>query len=75
MNFKQNNIQRLRVKYHLRQVDVAKLLGVKSEDRISHWERGTAMPSVPNLFKLCELFKVSPFEIYEKTPQKDQPVN
>jgi transcriptional regulator with XRE-family HTH domain len=64
MNPKQNNLKALRLKCHLRQLDVARLLGVKSEDRISHWERGTAMPNVPNLFKLCDLYKVDPYEIY-----------
>lgn len=69
-----NNIKRYRIKYHLRQKDVAQLLGIKAEDRISHWERGTAMPNVENLFKLCELFKINPLELYEM-PQKDLPVN
>lgn len=71
MNPKQNNLKKLRLKYHLRQLDVARQLGVKSEDRISHWERGTSVPSVPNLFKLCDLFKVDPYDIYPVTEQDE----
>lgn len=65
MTIKKNNLKLIRLAVGLRQKDVAKLLGCKSEDRISHWENGSAMPSVPNLFKLCEIYKVGPFDIYE----------
>jgi len=59
-----NNLKKIRLYYNLRQADVAELIGLKAEDRISHWEKGTAMPSVVNLFKLCEVFKITPYELY-----------
>src|SRR5580692_1702777 len=43
----------------LRQVDVAARLGFTSYDRISHWEKGTAFPSVTNLFRLSALRRSS----------------
>src|ERR1039457_5210186 len=48
----------------LRQVDVAAKLGFTSYDRISHWEKGLAFPSVTNLFRLSALYKVSAQELY-----------
>jgi transcriptional regulator with XRE-family HTH domain len=48
----------------LRQVDVAAKLGFTSYDRISHWEKGLAFPSVTNLFRLSALYKVPAQELY-----------
>lgn len=48
----------------LRQVDVAARLGFTSTDRISHWENGTHLPSVTNLFKLSALYKAPAPELY-----------
>lgn len=62
--FTTNNLKALRLQHGLKQKEVPTLLGMRSEDRISHWEKGQAMPSVQNLFKLCEIYKVNPFEIY-----------
>ncbi|MBP6974556.1 MAG: helix-turn-helix transcriptional regulator [Candidatus Pacebacteria bacterium] len=54
----QNNLKDIRLKRGLTQKQVADLLGLKCEDRLSHWERGTAMPSVKNLMKLGRVYKV-----------------
>jgi len=48
----------------LRQVDVAAKLGFTSYDRISHWEKGTAFPSVTNLFRLAALYNTPSQELY-----------
>lgn len=48
----------------LRQVDVAAKLGFTSTDRISHWEKGQAFPSVTNLFKLSAIYKVPAQDLY-----------
>ena len=50
----------------LRQVDVAAKLGFTSYDRISHWEKGYAFPSVTNLFRLSALYKVPASEMYKE---------
>jgi len=42
----------------LTQKQAAELLGLQCEDRISHWEKGSAVPSVKNLVRLCEVYKV-----------------
>jgi len=48
----------------LRQIDVARKLGHTSSDRISHWEKGLAVPGLTNLFKLSIIYAVSPENLY-----------
>lgn len=57
-NMYPNRLREHRLKAGLTQKQVAEKLGLKCEDRLSHWERGQAMPSVRNLFKLCEIYKI-----------------
>ena len=59
-----NRIRELRVAAKLRQSDLAKLLDLDCEDRLSHWENGKAMPNVINLFRLSKILKVLPHELY-----------
>ncbi|MFM2224732.1 MAG: hypothetical protein RJA07_934 [Bacteroidota bacterium] len=54
----------------LRQRDVTIALSFGSTDRISHWEHGTAMPSLPNLFRLCALYQCLPHEVYPALLEK-----
>ena len=60
----QNNLQELRKSYHMRQVDLARMLGFKNEERLSQWEHGGAMPGAINLIKLCILYNVTPKSLY-----------
>ena len=59
-----NNLKKLRIERGLLQKDVADLLGLHCQDRLSHWEVGRSYPSVPNLIKLCEIYKVSLTDLY-----------
>ncbi len=60
-----NNLKEYRLKAGMLQKDVAKRLNlVASQDRICHWEKGSAMPSVSNLFKLCRIYNANPLDIY-----------
>lgn len=59
-----NNLRDHRQKAGLLQADVAKALGFASTDRISHWEKGRAVPHLVNLFKLAALYQVFPHELY-----------
>jgi len=59
-----NNLKVLRKQEGLRQIDVAERLGHTSADRISHWEKGLAVPGLVNLFKLSLIYKVAPQELY-----------
>jgi transcriptional regulator with XRE-family HTH domain len=59
-----NNLKKLRVERNLLQKDVATLLGLHCQDRLSHWEVGRSYPSVPNLIRLCEIYGVPLNELY-----------
>ena len=59
-----NNLRERRKAAGLLQKDAAQALGLDCADRISHWENGTAMPSVVNLFKLAAVYGVAPHELY-----------
>ena len=59
-----NDLKQLRKSAGLRQVDVAQMLGHTSADRISHWEKGLAAPSLVNLFRLSIIYGVAPEEMY-----------
>jgi transcriptional regulator with XRE-family HTH domain len=60
----QNKLKEIRLNKGLRQCDVAEAMGFISPDRISHWETGTAYPSIQNLFKLATMYGVSVEELY-----------
>ena len=59
-----NNLRALRKTAGLKQQELATKLGLIAFDRISRWERGLSYPSVEQLVKLCELFRVQPVDIY-----------
>jgi transcriptional regulator with XRE-family HTH domain len=59
-----NNLRECRLHSHLRQIDVATHLGLKSTNRVSRWEQGIAYPHLVNLFKIANLFGVLPHELY-----------
>ena len=64
ITFIPNSLRTRRMAAGLLQKDVAQLLGLDCADRISHWENGTAMPNVVNLFKLAAIYQVLPHELY-----------
>lgn len=59
----QYTIRELRARYHLRQRDVAKLVGV-SEQTIRAWERRPWIIKVQKLQELADLFKVKIDDIF-----------
>jgi transcriptional regulator with XRE-family HTH domain len=64
ITFMPNNLRSHRKAAGLLQSDVARALGLDCADRISHWENGTAMPNIVNLFKLAAIYGVKPHELY-----------
>ena len=59
-----NNLKEYRLKTGLTQKQVAQILGLQCEDRLSHWEKGQAMPSIINLIKLAEIYSTDISSIY-----------
>jgi transcriptional regulator with XRE-family HTH domain len=71
-NFKiptSNKLKECRMKARLTQFDAMLKLGVRSTDRISKWENGTRLPNLINLFKLAEIYGVTPKELYPEIAQ------
>ncbi len=70
MKYKQsitnNNLRSARITFNLTQQRVADILGFNITDRISRWEKGVAVPSIVNLFRLSSMYGVSPQELYPK---------
>ena len=54
---KSNQIRRYRKKRCLRQRDVARMLGQKTEDNLYRWEADRALPSLTNALKLSAALK------------------
>jgi transcriptional regulator with XRE-family HTH domain len=75
--FASNKLRLCRKQAGLFQKDVAHALGLDCTDRISHWENGSAMPNVVNLFKLAAIYSVTPQdlypELYELAKRPNQP--
>ncbi|MEY2664744.1 MAG: hypothetical protein RIT04_552 [Candidatus Parcubacteria bacterium] len=59
-----NSLRKMRMNTGMRQIDVAEKLGLTSSDRISHWEKGVAVPGLVNLFKLAIIYKTTPEHLY-----------
>jgi transcriptional regulator with XRE-family HTH domain len=59
-----NRLREYRLKEGHTQKQVAEKLRLQCEDRLSHWERGQAMPSLMNLFKLSKIYSVLPNDLF-----------
>lgn len=57
------SIKGARVEKNMTQSQVGKEMGV-TKDTISNWERGKTAPTGKQLLKLCELYNVSPSDIF-----------
>jgi len=64
IKYPHNTLKESRKAKSLTQEQVARLLNLQCEDRLSRWEHGQALPSVENLFRLAKLYEVSPEELY-----------
>lgn len=57
-----SNIKKLRIKYNYSQINLAKKMKV-TQACIVRWEKGITKISLPNLYELAKIFKVSLNEI------------
>lgn len=60
-----NRLRECRLKVGLKQIELARKLGIQSTNRISRWENGLSYPCIPNLLKLLEIFNVKLKDIYK----------
>jgi len=61
-----NYIRTHRLKRGFSQREVATLLGHKGQALVSHWEKGTKIPTLENFFRLAAILKIFPAEMLYK---------
>lgn len=61
-----NNLKKIRIEKGFTQRQVASLMNLQCEARISQWENGVARPSIFNLFRICEIYKIQMEQAYSK---------
>lgn len=59
-----NNLKAIRLAKRMTQRQVATLMNMQCESRISQWESGKAEPSIFNLLKLCEIYQTPAHEVF-----------
>ncbi|XVJ66910.1 MAG: helix-turn-helix transcriptional regulator [Lacibacter sp.] len=59
-----NRLKQYRLEKGYTLTQVALRLEMKCEDRLSHWERGSAVPSLQNALKLARLYEVSVHDLF-----------
>ncbi|MES3017421.1 MAG: helix-turn-helix transcriptional regulator [Bacteroidota bacterium] len=60
-----NKLKEYRLNKKLTQKDVVIKLDLKeSENRLSRWENGIALPNVLNFLKLCRIYEIEPDKVY-----------
>jgi transcriptional regulator with XRE-family HTH domain len=61
-----NWLRKHRKRWGYRQKEVAEMLGFKSANRLSRWEKGISVPSVPNLLKLGIIYATLTDQLYHE---------
>lgn len=61
-----NNLKEYRLNAGLTQKQVSQLLGFTNEVSLCHWEQGKNIPNIINLFKLSQIYKTTPGELYSE---------
>ncbi len=59
-----NKLKEYRCNLKLTQKQVADILGMQCQDRLSHWEKGLAIPNIKNLMKLAKVYTTTVEELY-----------
>lgn len=57
-------LKKVRINAGLTQKEVSKVLGYKSSQFVSNWERGLSSPPISTLRKLCTIYKASEEEMF-----------
>ncbi len=59
------NIAKYRKELGISQKELAELVGAKNLTTVSSWERGISSPDADTIIKICKLFKISLYDLYE----------
>ncbi|MBC7386783.1 MAG: helix-turn-helix domain-containing protein [Cryobacterium sp.] len=58
-------LRKSRLNVGLSQKEVASVLGYKSSQFVSNWERGLSSPPIATFRRLCELYRTSESEMFQ----------
>jgi transcriptional regulator with XRE-family HTH domain len=61
-----NKLKMIRRCHGYSQKKVARILGLADTSTLSRWERGGAMPSVVQVFRLARIYQTLPHELFEE---------
>lgn len=67
-----DRIREAREAKNMYQSQLAKLIGAKTPNIISYWEKGQSRPDVDKLLKLCEVLEVSPNDLLDYSEIADR---
>ncbi len=62
-----SRIKELRKERHLTVSEVAEFMGFESLQAVYKWQRGDSLPTVDNLYALCQLFGTTTEDILRET--------
>ena len=60
----------LRKTKNITQTDIATLLHIK-QSTVSMWEKGKSYPSIPTIYKIARILKVTPEEVFKSFEVKE----
>lgn len=55
---------------NITQTDIAALLHIK-QSTVSMWEKGKSYPSIPTIYKIARILKVTPEEVFKSFEVKE----
>src|ERR1017187_6068702 len=61
-----NRLKKYRRLFCFSQKEVASMLGLKDTSPLSRWEKGISLPGLMHLFRLSQIYKTMPCEMYVK---------
>ena len=65
-------IKELRKAHHLKVEEVARFMGIESEQAVYKWQRGDSLPTVDSLYALSRLFGTSVDDILRGSREEDE---
>lgn len=63
-------LKQLRISTNMKQFELAKSLNLQTST-VSMWEKGKSYPSIPTIYKIAKILKVTPEEVFKSFEVKE----
>ena len=63
-------LKQLRISVNMKQFELAKNLNLQTST-VSMWEKGKSYPSIPTIYKIARILKVTPEEVFKSFEVKE----